>query len=236
MDVQSRKIWTLEEVSYIKNNYKSVPIEQMSISLSRSKDSIKGRLKKEGITKLVIRENILGKRQGYLFVKSISHKSPDSRTIYYNCECLYCNQNCIKPGCIFRGKGRKQITCGCKEQKSGKSNDKWKGYGEISGEIYYGIVRSGVDRDIEFSIDIKILWNLFLQQNRKCALSGQTLIFGNKSSNKSDTTASLDRIDSSRGYVIDNIQWIHKDINRMKQHFDEEYFIKTCKLIAEHKT
>jgi hypothetical protein len=48
------------------------------------------------------------------------------------------------------------------------------------------------------------------------------------------TTASLDRIDSSKGYVIDNVQWLHRDINMMKQRFSQEYFINICKHIAEN--
>ena len=48
----------------------------------------------------------------------------------------------------------------------------------------------------------------------------------------SSTTASLDRIDSSKGYVIGNVQWVHKDINIMKNKFDNQYFIDMCKKIA----
>ncbi len=47
-------------------------------------------------------------------------------------------------------------------------------------------------------------------------------------------TASLDRIDSTKGYTLDNIQWIHKDLNKMKMNFANDYFIKTCKLVAEN--
>lgn len=45
-------------------------------------------------------------------------------------------------------------------------------------------------------------------------------------------TASLDRIDSSKPYIIDNIQWVHKDINFMKRTYSHDYFIKLCKLVA----
>lgn len=39
-------------------------------------------------------------------------------------------------------------------------------------------------------------------------------------------TASLDRIDSSGIYVIHNIQWLHKDIHRMKGILSQESFIQ----------
>ena len=50
---------------------------------------------------------------------------------------------------------------------------------------------------------------------------------------KSDGTASLDRIDSSKGYIEGNIQWVHKDINRMKGDSSDNDFIKLCKIISD---
>ena len=47
---------------------------------------------------------------------------------------------------------------------------------------------------------------------------------------------SVDRIDSSKGYIIDNIRWIHKDINVMKNSFSDEYFTYLCKLICGIET
>jgi len=49
------------------------------------------------------------------------------------------------------------------------------------------------------------------------------------------TTASVDRIDSSIGYVMGNIQWVHKDINKMKSDFSQELFIAWCGLVASHQ-
>ena len=47
-----------------------------------------------------------------------------------------------------------------------------------------------------------------------------------------ENTASLDRIDSSKGYVKDNVQWVHKDINRMKWNFPQDKFVKLCSFVA----
>jgi hypothetical protein len=96
--------------------------------------------------------------------------------------------------------------------------------------------------NLEFSITIEQAWNLFLKQNRTCALSGLPLAFctesvigkeGYKANWKH--TASLDRIDNGKGYIIENVQWVHKDINYMKQDYEQEYFISICKKIAMHK-
>ena len=53
--------------------------------------------------------------------------------------------------------------------------------------------------------------------------------------NKRIGNASLDRIDSSKGYVKDNIQWVHKDVQIMKNKFSEDYFKQICCLVSTMK-
>ena len=47
-------------------------------------------------------------------------------------------------------------------------------------------------------------------------------------------TQSLDRIDSTKGYTIDNVQWVHKYINLMKHQLTQQQFIDFCKKVVEH--
>ena len=49
----------------------------------------------------------------------------------------------------------------------------------------------------------------------------------------SDNTASLDRIDSSKPYIKGNMQWLHKDVNIMKNAYNINYFINMCRIICE---
>ena len=63
-------------------------------------------------------------------------------------------------------------------------------------------------------------------------MSGLDISFGE--SNYDVTTASLDRIDSGKGYIVGNVQWLHKDINKMKLHHNQEYFIKLCKMVYKN--
>jgi len=83
----------------------------------------------------------------------------------------------------------------------------------------------------ELNITIEYAWDIFISQERRCALSGLELAFPKVSKDK-NWTASLDRIDSSKGYVEGNVQWVHKDVNIMKNKFDNQYFINMCKKIA----
>lgn len=113
----------------------------------------------------------------------------------------------------------------------------WKGYGEVSGTVICGIRNSAKQRNLEFDIDAKFLWELYLEQDGKCALSGTEIVFRFKEGHTQRTcqTASLDRIDSSKGYTKDNVQWVHKSIQRMKWDMSDDIFVKWCTMIAKNK-
>ncbi len=179
------------------------------------------------------RIDIEGKVYGKLTVIS-KHSTTRNGHERFTCKCT-CGNTCN----ILKTHLQQENTtsCGC-DRPLGKSHKQWKGVGEISGEFWYShIVRSASGAKGRKAIDLSVTkeqaWNLFLKQNRKCALSGQILLFPKKYKDKS-YTASLDRIDSNLGYSIDNIQWIHKDINIMKNKFHNQYFIHICKQIANN--
>jgi uncharacterized protein (DUF983 family) len=107
----------------------------------------------------------------------------------------------------------------------------WRGYKEIS-RTYWNSVKTGArNRNIPFNIKIEQVWNLYVKQNKKCKLSGLDIGF----IASKDNTASLDRIDSSKGYEINNVQWVHKDLNTMKWDLPQEKFIEMCKHVAEYQ-
>lgn len=101
------------------------------------------------------------------------------------------------------------------------------GYEEISGDRWSRIRYSAQERQLDFEVTIEQAWNLFIEQDRRCAITDLPLSF-----DREDRTASLDRIDSHKGYVVGNIQWVHKDINSMKMNLQEERFIELCRLVA----
>jgi hypothetical protein len=69
------------------------------------------------------------------------------------------------------------------------------------------------------------------EQNRLCALSGELLVFNRKPMLQ---TASLDRIDSLKGYIEGNLQWIHKDLNRSKMDYSNQEYINLCKAVFNY--
>ena len=47
-----------------------------------------------------------------------------------------------------------------------------------------------------------------------------------------NNNASLDRIDSSKGYVEGNLQWVLSEVNMMKQQYSQDRFIEICKAVS----
>ena len=65
---------------------------------------------------------------------------------------------------------------------------------------------------------------------KSCFFTGVELTCEQKKSN----TISLDRIDSSKGYVEGNVVFCCSEINIMKNKMDYDYFIKICESILQH--
>ena len=79
--------------------------------------------------------------------------------------------------------------------------------------------------------DLKQQWE---KQKGKCIYSGIDLELSkhNKIVKNPITSASLDRIDSSKGYIKGNIQFVSRSINYMKGEMNHKETIHLCKLIA----
>lgn len=104
------------------------------------------------------------------------------------------------------------------------------------GRIWSQIVASARARDMEMTIDRDFAHDLLVSQNYRCALTGFPLEINisHKDYLKYGNTASLDRIDSSRGYTPDNVQWVHKDVNQLKMDLTEDRLLELCKAVVTH--
>jgi hypothetical protein len=101
--------------------------------------------------------------------------------------------------------------------------------GDISKGHWTNIINNAKSRNKVFDISPEYAWSVFLEQEEKCALTGVRLNL------KSiyDITASLDRINNDLGYIEGNIQWLHKQINIMKNVYLNQDFIDIAYLIVE---
>ncbi len=106
----------------------------------------------------------------------------------------------------------------------------------FSHKLWYSMKKGARDRNILFSKKItkQLLWELYLKQNKKCILTGWGIVLAKSGKYQKYNTASLDRIDSSKNYTLNNIQWLHKDINRMKWGYSQNYFMNISKLVVNY--
>lgn len=152
---------------------------------------------------------------------------------YWNCQCECGNSTRKRKDSFFKGR---YMSCGCATYSIQSSNTrriKWKGVGELSSTFFSACRMSAKKRNIDFNITIKDAWQQFEKQNGTCALSGVPIKFSEITRHGHKFgSASLDRIDSSKGYTKDNIQWVHKTINLMKNVLEQSDFIRWCKTIT----
>ena len=154
-----------------------------------------------------------------------------NQAIYYKFLCDCGNTQIIRYTQIRKGI---QTQCSKCSYKIGKESPNWKGVGDLSKNLYNAYWHSANAKGLKFDLSLKYLWNLFEQQNRKCALSGLDIHFDIKSQKELNKTASLDRIDSTKGYIKGNVQWVHRIINRIKVDMPNDLFVYMCNQVTKN--
>jgi len=98
--------------------------------------------------------------------------------------------------------------------------------GDLYKTKYTKIKRSAEIRNIEFKMSIKYLWDLFISQKQKCAITGDYIECINN--------APLDRLDSSIGYVKNNVQWVTPQSNISKHVMTMNELYEFCKKVLNY--
>lgn len=178
------------------------------------------------------RKNYVNQKFGKLTILSFhGYASTNNKDSMWLCQCDCGNTKITRIRTLKNGQTK---TCGLCPKPIGNQHPEWQGCGELSKHLYNTYKHSAIDRGLDFDISIEYLWELFLEQDRKCALTGWEIYFPQSYKENKNKTASPDRIDSSKGYVKGNIQWVHQDINYLKSNTDNNYFIKICQAVARN--
>ena len=112
--------------------------------------------------------------------------------IKVKCECGV--EKLAPAGCLINGRNR---SCGCEvNAATGQHHHNWTGSEHISGTTFRRIKNRAVQIGVEFSLILNNLEILLKKQKYKCILSGLDI---------NQKTMSLDRIDSSKGYIEGNV-------------------------------
>jgi hypothetical protein len=160
-------------------------------------------------------------------VIKLNDSSPAARGLRWECRCDCGATGFVSTSDLRNGYSRQCVKCGQAPRD----------YKEELDIVFWNrMITNANKRDIKILISKEQAYQLYLKQNRKCALTGLAIRFPKNGSEYTNgqTTASLDRIDSLKPYQIDNIQWLHKDVNRMKNIYTQERFLEICKLVTNN--
>jgi hypothetical protein len=185
--------------------------------------------------------DLLGKKfdllRPVLLIKIDESKVGFSRYVW-KCECD-CGETCVKSTQSLTGRGHIKIknSCGCENKKAAR----WKKL-DIYPRHFNRIKASAKIRKLDFDLTPEFLHELYQKQKKKSAISGRKLVMpevvGNgtglsqRASDNKDLIASLDRIDSKKGYIKTNVWWISRrengckmdlSIDDMQQFFTDGY-------------
>lgn len=105
-------------------------------------------------------------------------------------------------------------------------------YEGITREYFSNVKQNAKKRGINFNIKPEDIWNCYISQDKRCALTGSQVSFSIK--NDKFGTASIDRINSDKGYTIDNIQIVNKISNRLKMDMTESELFQLCKMVLDY--
>jgi len=164
------------------------------------------------------------KEESYLTVIKEDGNIDNYKAVICKCKCgrmIRCKKTLINSG--------RKKSCGCMITESEFVSK------NIMRMYWVAIIANADSRNIEFKITPENLEKQIIKQNFKCALSGLDISLPYSSDEfliKRKWTASVDRIDSSKPYTKNNIQFLHKDINRMKLDLNEQVFVAYCKAVA----
>lgn len=181
--------------------------------------------------------DLTGNKYGQLMVLEKTDKFTKTRGAVWLCKCDCGDLVELPTNSLTSGNN---ITCSNKKNHTNNHLDpKWLRCGEIPIAHLNAIKNGAIKRNLSYNLTSEYLWNLFLSQNKKCALSGLDLKF-TQSRNAAKTralftTASLDRIDCKIGYEEGNVRWVHKDLNKMKLHYNDELFYEYCRLCFQNQ-
>ncbi len=186
-----------------------------------------------------MRPNIAGKQFGQLTVLKWKKKCKASVHDKFLCRCQCGAELTVTRGTLHS----KQAVPTCKKcrkcQRYAATDKKynapeWSNNGQIPRWYWAGLLYRTQRKKIAFDLTPDQLWQAWKRQNGICAITGWAIKLSSRHRAYDEHTASLDRIDSTKGYTEDNIQWTHKYVNLSKGDLPQQEFINLCKLVTDY--
>lgn len=206
-------------------------IKEVSLILKCCKNTIQKYitlhgLKKESNYKKYKIEDFVGKKFGKL--TPLGFSGTKYKTLL-DCNCDCGNKKIVSFRDLFYGNIK---SCGCYRKERQRPTN-------ISAirSTFNKLKKTAKIRNISFNLEPQDIAEAYDKQEKKCFYTGVYVFFTNHLSYaRLLQNASIDRIDNSKGYTKDNIQIVHKLVNRLRNCLSNEEFINICNLISlNHK-
>jgi len=172
---------------------------------------------------LKIGEIVHNKKQLVEFVGMYRPNSGGPKALF-NWKCLRCDE--IHGPTQYQDIKRNSAARCC-SASSKYGSIRW-GFKNIPSAYMRSLHISAAKRGLSFSITSEYLYSVWEKQSGCCAYTGIPLELGTGE-------ASVDRIDSSKGYIEGNVQWVLTKVNRMKWDSSEKEFLELCSLIVKSR-
>ena len=186
---------------------------------------------------IVAKANKLGLiRNLNLLTDSYSAEINDPNFIY---ECTYCK--IPKPNSEYsknknQGRGRNYVTqckkCRNEYSASEKVLKRKRELGPIQrnkyrlNSIFWASKQNAKKRNLEHNIELEYIKELFKTQKGLCYYTGKEMFIDTREKENNEDSVSLDRFDSSKGYIKGNVVLCRWIVNRMKNDIDFKDFLQ----------
>lgn len=110
-----------------------------------------------------------------------------------------------------------------------KATQKFSKHPHIPLKMWRSIINNSKVKNRDVKINRDYIWSVYQKQKGVCALTGWPISFAKGG------RASVDRIDSTKGYINGNIQIVDSRANKIKMNNTDKFFYKVCEAIARHR-
>jgi len=194
--------------------------------IARESALLNGQLKTCGKHSRVL--DLTGMRFGKLVVVELSHLDKNKQSLWL-CKCDCGNTTVTRGNTLHRGRVK---SCGCYyKEVVGKQNEKSFGVASFN-TILRGYKNSAKDRNICFELTTDEFRKLIQQDCYYCGCPPQQQRAG--ASNGNILYNGVDRVDNSKGYVVDNVVACCGKCNVAKRAYTLDDFKTWAKSLYEH--
>jgi hypothetical protein len=122
-------------------------------------------------------------------------------------------------------------TCGCSLTVKGQDHHRWTGAGVITGSFFNCVKNNARQRSLDVSITANDLLQIWESQRGRCYYTGAPLEWN---TDDESVKPSVDRLDSSQGYVHGNVVFTSWLVNRIKNDLGSDEWIALCTRVASY--